>query len=43
VAEGQGQVKAPLVAGDSVKELSEVSNGVGGGMVEPGCSNFTGA
>jgi hypothetical protein len=28
------------VANGSIEELSEVSNGVGGGMVEPVCSKF---
>jgi hypothetical protein len=31
----KAKVEAPLVAGDSVKELSEVNNGVGGGIAEP--------
>jgi hypothetical protein len=32
--------KAQLVAGGSVEELVEVSNGVGGGIVEPECSKY---
>jgi hypothetical protein len=31
------------VAGDSVKQLSEVNDGVGVGIVEPVCSKFTGS